>query len=76
MQVSLAASSSDQKYSSAFLFAGCYWISTLIKSVSGTLMLILKFLFPFKVVREWRFAISHRLRWKKNPQQRPPEGHV
>jgi hypothetical protein len=48
----------------------------LIISMSGPLVLILIFLFLFKVVREWRFAIAHRLRWKKNPQQRPPEGHV
>jgi hypothetical protein len=75
MQVSLAASSSDERYSSALLFAGCYWLSTLIGSVTCILMLMLVFFFLFKVIREWRFAIAHQLRWKKNPQQRP-EGHV
>jgi hypothetical protein len=30
MQVSLAASTSDERYSSALLFAACYWLSTLI----------------------------------------------
>lgn len=75
MQVNLAASTSDERYSSALLFAGCYWLSTLIGSVTGVLLLMLVFLFLFKVIREWRFAIAHRLLRGKNPQQRP-EGHV
>ncbi|KAJ6102457.1 hypothetical protein N7486_004884 [Penicillium sp. IBT 16267x] len=75
MQVSLAASTSDERYSSALLFAACYWLSTLIGVVTGALMLMLVFLFVFKVIKEWRFAIAHRLRWKKNLQQRP-KGHV
>jgi hypothetical protein len=65
MQVSLAASTSDERYSSAFLFAACYWLSTLIGFVTGVLMLMLVLLFLFKVIKEWRFAIAHRLRWKK-----------
>jgi hypothetical protein len=75
MQVSLAASTSDERYSSALLFAACYWLSTLIGLVTGVLMLMLVLLFLFKVIREWRFAIAHRLQWKKNLQQRP-EGNV
>ncbi|KAL4861240.1 hypothetical protein BDV12DRAFT_180568 [Aspergillus spectabilis] len=64
MQVNLAASTSDERYSSALLFAGCYWLST-FGSVTGVLMLML----------EWRFAIAQRLLWGKNSQQ-IPEGHV
>ena len=71
MQVNLAASTSDERYSSALLFAGCYWLSTLIWSVTGVLMLMLAFLFLFKVIREWRFAIAHRLLWGKDAQRRP-----
>ncbi|KAJ5963045.1 hypothetical protein N7501_007986 [Penicillium viridicatum] len=66
MQVSLAASTSDERYSSALLFAACYWLSTLIGFVTGVLMLMLVLLFLFKVIKEWRFAIAHRLRWRKN----------
>jgi hypothetical protein len=75
MQVSLAASTSDERYSSALLFAACYWLSTWIGLVTGVLMLMLVLLLLFKVIREWRFAIAHRLQWKKNLQQRP-EGNV
>ncbi|KAJ5674367.1 uncharacterized protein N7477_004301 [Penicillium maclennaniae] len=75
MQVSLAASSSDERYSSALLFASCYWLSTLIGSVTGLLMLMLVILFLSKVIGEWRFAIAHRRRWKKNPHPRL-EGRV
>lgn len=46
MQVSLAASDSDERYSSALL--GCYWLSTLIRCVSGVLLLMLLFLFFFQ----------------------------
>lgn len=71
MQVSLAASDSDERYASALLFACCYWLSTLIGCVTGALLLMLVFLFFFKVIGEWRFAIAHRLRWRENRQQRP-----
>ncbi|OJJ51916.1 hypothetical protein ASPSYDRAFT_63077 [Aspergillus sydowii CBS 593.65] len=71
MQVNLAASDSDERYASALLFACCYWLSTLIGCVTGALLLMLVFLFFFKVIGEWRFAIAHRLRWRENPQQRP-----
>ncbi|KAJ6072952.1 hypothetical protein N7467_011037 [Penicillium canescens] len=70
MQVNLAASDSDERYSSTLLFASCYWLSTLIECATGVLLLMLIFLFFFKVIREWGFAIAHRLQWKKNPQQR------
>ncbi|KAJ5900021.1 hypothetical protein N7495_004765 [Penicillium taxi] len=75
MQVSLAASTSDERYSSTLLFAVCYWLSTLIGFVTGVLMLMLVFLFVFKVIKEWRFAIAHRLWLKQNPQKRL-DGHV
>ncbi|KAJ5745114.1 hypothetical protein N7520_010296 [Penicillium odoratum] len=75
MQVSLAASTSDERYSSALLFAACYWLSTLIGFMTGVLMLMMVSLFFFKVIKEWKFAIAHRLRWKKNPQPRL-EGRV
>ncbi|CAG7941485.1 unnamed protein product [Penicillium salamii] len=75
MQVNLAASDSDGRYSSALLFACCYWLSTLIGCVTGVLLLMLVFLFLFKVIREWKFAIAHRLLQGKDPQRRP-EGHV
>lgn len=67
MQVNLAASDSDERYSSALLFACCYWLSTLIACVTGVLLLMLVFLFLFKVIREWRFAIAHRVLWEKDP---------
>ncbi|CEJ58346.1 hypothetical protein PMG11_07005 [Penicillium brasilianum] len=66
MQVSLAASSSDEGYSSAWLVLGCYWLSTLTGSATGFLMLLLVFLFLFKVIKEWKFAIAYRLRRKNN----------
>jgi hypothetical protein len=75
MQVSLAASTSDDRYSSALLVAGCFWLSTLIGFLIGALMLMLVLLFHFKVIREWRFAIAHRIQWKKGQQQKP-ESHV
>lgn len=75
MQVSLAVSATDERYSSAWLFSGCYWLSTLIGSATGFLMLMLVFLFLLKVIREWKFAIVHRVRRKNNPQPRP-EGYV
>lgn len=74
MQVSLAASDPDERYSSALLFASYYWLSSLIGCVTGVLLLILVFLFLFKVIREWRFAIANRLLWGKDPQRRP--GHA
>lgn len=55
MQVSLAASDFDERYSSALLFACCYCLSTLIGCVTGVLSLMLVFFFLFKVIREWRF---------------------
>jgi hypothetical protein len=75
MQVSLAASTSDERYLSALLFASCYWLSAFIGVVTGAIMLILVFLFFFKVIKEWRFAIAYHLWLKKNPQQKP-EGQV
>jgi hypothetical protein len=75
MQVNLAASDSDERYSSALLFAFCYCHSTLVGCVTGVLLLMLVFLFLFKVIREWRFAIAHRLLWGKDPQRRQ-KGHV
>ncbi|CAP91133.1 Pc13g00640, partial [Penicillium rubens Wisconsin 54-1255] len=41
MQVSLAASASDERYSSAPLFASCYWFSTVIGLLTGVLLLML-----------------------------------
>ncbi|KAJ5887720.1 hypothetical protein N7495_007761, partial [Penicillium taxi] len=73
--VSLAVSTSDKRYSSTLLFTACYWLSTLIGFVAGVSMLILVFLFIFKVIKEWRFAIAHRLWLRQNTQQRP-KGHM
>jgi hypothetical protein len=73
MQVSFAASTSDDKYSSALLVAGCFWLSTLIGFFTGALMLMLAFLFLLKVIREWRFAIAHRAHWKKSAHGRPED---
>ncbi|KAJ5938333.1 hypothetical protein N7466_001467 [Penicillium verhagenii] len=75
MQVSLAASDSDKRYSSYLLSASCYWFSTLIECATGILLLMVVLLFFFKVIREWRFAIAHRLHWEKDPQRRL-QGHV
>jgi hypothetical protein len=76
MQVVLAAASSNESYSSISLFAGCYWFSTLIGAVASVLLLTLVFLFFFKVIGEWRFAIANRLRWENSSQEPSPESHV
>lgn len=73
MQVSLAASTFDDKYLSALLVAGCFWLSTLIGFFTGAFMLMLVFLFLFKVIREWWFAIAHRAHWKKSAHGRLEE---
>jgi hypothetical protein len=72
MQVSLAASTSDD-YTSAMLFAGCFWLTTVIEFLTVALMLTLVLLFLFKVIREWRFAITHRARWKRSGHERREE---
>lgn len=76
MQVNLAAATVNDAYGSTILFAGCYWVSTIIGLVTCLLSLILVFLFLFKLIREWRFAIHNRLQREKNHGQRKQEGHV
>lgn len=76
MQVSLAAAAAHEKYAKFSLIAGFFWLSTLIGAVACVLLLILIFLFLYKVIREWRFAIANRLQREKLPEAQKLESHV
>jgi hypothetical protein len=76
MQVNLAAAAADEKYSNFSLIASFFWLSTLIGAVACVLLLMLIFLFLYKVIREWRYAIANRLQRERLPQAQKLQSHV
>ncbi|KUL81726.1 hypothetical protein ZTR_09471 [Talaromyces verruculosus] len=76
MQVNLTAAAADEKYLNFSLIASFFWLSTLIGAVACVLLLMLIFLFLYKVIREWRYAIANRLQREKLPQAQKLESHV
>ncbi|KAL3470236.1 hypothetical protein BJX99DRAFT_239844 [Aspergillus californicus] len=70
MQVYLAAATSQQKYMAINMVRGCYWVSILIGAITCFLMLLLVFVFGFKIFKEWRFATSEWLRRRKEQRRR------
>jgi hypothetical protein len=77
MQVNLGAATLEEKYTSLVIVESCYWISIMIAVVTCLLLLMVTFLFMFKVFREWRFAICNRLTGRKEQQKLISKGpHV
>jgi hypothetical protein len=72
MQVNLAAVTLENRYTSLILVESCYWFSIITGILACLLLLILAFLFIFKIAREWRFAISNRLKQRKEQEKLKP----
>jgi hypothetical protein len=69
MQVTLAVATAGDQYGSTVVWECCYWFSIMTGIVTCFLLLSLVFLFVFKILQEWRFAIHNRLEWNKDQQR-------
>jgi hypothetical protein len=70
MQVNLAAAAAlDEKYADIAMTEVWYWISIIIGVATCFLLLVLAYLFIFKIIREWRFAVHIHLAGRKEQQK-------